>query len=325
MMLQPTVDSFRRGFLLGLAGLLFATVDVPSALASDPPPPASDRLVFCAYNVKNWLRMDRFNQSTVERAAPKPESEKAAVIRILVSLAPDVIGLSEIGTLEDLKEIQKLLKKSGLDLPEFELAQGEDQDRRLGLLSSFPISSRQSRSDLSYKMNQETKLIQRGLLDVTISPRADLPLRFMGVHFKSMREIPGMDQALMRRNEAQLARQHIDAVLETQPDTPILLYGDFNEHRNGVPIKTVIGSRTSPNYMEELLVTDINGELWTHFWDAADSYARLDYLFFSRSLKPLILKEASFIYQSRDFLAASDHRPLVTVLQLPSPAPATGP
>lgn len=269
--------------------------------------------------------MDRFNQSTVERAAPKPESEKAAVIRILVSLAPDVIGLSEIGTLEDLKEIQKLLKKSGLDLPEFELAQGEDQDRRLGLLSRFPITSRQSRSDLSYKMNQETKFIQRGLLDVTISPRADLPLRFMGVHFKSMREIPGMDQALMRRNEAQLARQHIDAVLETQPDTPILLYGDFNEHRNGVPIKTVIGSRTSPNYMEELLVTDINGELWTHFWDAADSYARLDYLFFSRSLKPLILKEASFIYQSRDFLAASDHRPLVTVLQLPSPAPATGP
>lgn len=292
----------------------------PSAVASDPPPPAPNRLVFCAYNVKNWLHMDRFGGSKVEKAAPKAESEKAAVIRILSSLAPDVLGLSEIGTREDLQEIQQWLKNSGTDLPHLELAEGEDPTRRLGLLSRHPITSRQSRSDLSYKIKQETKFVQRGLLDVTITPQPDLNIRFMGVHFKSMRETPGIDQALMRRNEAQLVRQHLDTVLESDPATAILLYGDFNEHRNGVPIKTIIGSRTGLNYMEELLLTDKHGEVWTHFWDAADSYSRLDYVFMSRSLKPLVMKEASFIYQSRDFDQASDHRPLITVLRLPTPS-----
>lgn len=291
-----------------------------SLTASEPPAPASDRLVFCAYNVKNWLHMDRFGDSKVEKSAPKPEAEKAAVIRILTSLAPDVLGLSEIGTQQDLEEIQQRLKEAGIDLPHLEIAEGEDRSRRLGLLSRFSITSRQSRSDLSYKIKQETKFIQRGLLDVTIAPRPSLNIRFMGVHFKSMREIPGVDQALMRRNESHLIRQHLDTVLEADPKTAILLYGDFNEHRNGVPIKTILGSRTSLNYMEELLLTDKNGEVWTHFWDAADSYSRLDYVFMSRTLKSLVMKEASFIYQARDFDRASDHRPLITILQLPDPS-----
>jgi len=289
---------------------------------ADPP----DRLVFCAYNVKNWLHMDRFNQTRVERAAPKPEAEKTAVVNILVSITPDVIGLSEIGTIEDLREIQQRLKQVGLDLPHFEIAEGEDPNRRLGLLSRFTIASRQSPKDLSYKIKQEKKFIQRGLLDVTIAPTPEHSIRFMGVHLKSMREIPGIDQALMRRNEAQLVRQHLDTVLEADPATRILLYGDFNEHRNGVSIKSILGSRTNPYYMEELPLMDQNGQLWTHFWDAADSYSRLDYVFYSRALRPLILKDESFIFHTREFDQASDHRPLVTTLQLtPSTTPSTSP
>jgi endonuclease/exonuclease/phosphatase family metal-dependent hydrolase len=294
---------------------LVAAVSLASAAllsAAEPP----QKLVFCAYNVKNWLNMDRFNQSRVEKAAPKPEPEKAAVVGTLVSIRPDVIGLSEIGTLEDLTEIQLRLKQAGLDLPHLEITEGEDPNRRLGLLTRFPITSRQSPKDLAYKIKQEKKSIQRGLLDVTLSPIPDLHLRFMGVHLKSMREIPGIDQALMRRNEAQLVRQHLDAALESDPTTRILLYGDFNEHRNGVAIKAILGSRTSSNYMEELLLTDPNGQVWTHFWDAADSYSRLDYVFYSRSLKPLISKSESFIFHTRDFDQASDHRPLVVTLEL---------
>jgi uncharacterized membrane protein len=91
---------------------LVATISLASAAFSfaDEPP---QKLVFCAYNVKNWLHMDRFNQSRVEKAAPKPESEKAAVVSTLVSIRPDVIGLSEIGTLEDLTEVQQRLKQAG--------------------------------------------------------------------------------------------------------------------------------------------------------------------------------------------------------------------
>ena len=300
----------RVGITCLVAATLLATADWLSA--AEPP----QKLVFCAYNVKNWLHMDRFNQSRVEKAAPKPEPEKAAVVGTLVSIRPDVIGLSEIGTLEDLTEIQLRLKQAGLDLPHLEITEGEDPNRRLGLLTRFPITARQSPKDLAYRIKQEKKFIQRGLLDVTLSPLPDLHLRFMGVHLKSMRQIPGIDQALMRRNEAQLVRQHLNAALDSDPTARILLYGDFNEHRNGVAIKAILGSRTGSNYMEELLLMDPNGQVWTHFWDAADTYSRLDYVFFSRRLKPLISKNESFIFHTRDFEQASDHRPLVVTLEL---------
>ena len=58
------------------------------------------------------------------------------------------------------------------------------------------------------------------------------------------------------------------------------------------------------------------GEVWTHFWDTADTYSRLDYLFASRLLRPHLDYRRSFIYSSRDFDKASDHRPIVTTIRI---------
>jgi len=303
----------KRSIVLGAFSLLLA---VSSLTAQTGPVAKTDEnLVFCCYNVENWLVMDRFDGRQVRQATSKPESEKALVIATVLAIQPDVLGLIEIGTQDDLTEIQRRLKAGGLDLAHSELAGGTDPTRRLGLLSRFPIVSRDSVADLSYQLDGKTSLIQHGILDVTLDLGKDRHLRCLGLHLKSKRPIPDADEALMRRNEAQLVRQHVDAILNKNSTTPLLLFGDFNEHRHEPPIRAIAGSRTGLNYLEDIPVFDSDGLAWTHFWEKAHVYSRLDYFFVSRALKPWVDLSQSRIHKDRDFHLASDHRPIVLTLR----------
>ena len=147
-------------------------------------------------------------------------------------------------------------------------------------------------------------------MTIAITPTFDLHL--LGVHLKSMRTVPEADQAEMRRNEARLLRQHIDSIFVQEPGAFILAYGDFNAQRNDPAVAEIVGSpRSGDTAMQDLLLRDANGEVWTHFWDAADAYSRLDYCFTSRLLRPHVDTRKCCVYADRDFYRASDHRPLV--------------
>jgi len=273
-----------------------------------------ERITFCSYNLKNWLTMDRLDMQTFQTlpSAPKPDDEKDRVVKILAAIKPDILGVCEIGTSDDLADLQKRLKAAGINLPHTELAHGGDPVRRLALLSRLPIKARNSQTDLKYQLGAQTLPFQRGILDVTIAITPTFDLHCVGVHLKSMREIEEADQAQMRRNEARLLRKHLDSIFTQESGARILAYGDFNEHRNEPAIPEIMGSpRTGDTAMQDVWLKDRNGEVWTHFWDAADSYSRLDYCFFSRVLRPHIDFNRCFIYSARDFDKASDHRPLV--------------
>lgn len=276
-----------------------------------------DGFVFCSYNVKNWLTMDRFDHEKKQTmpGEPKPEDEKVRVVKILAAIKPDVLGVCEIGTADDLADLQKRLKAAGIDLPYTEMAHGGDETRRLALLSRYEIVSRASQKDLTYKLGELTLPFQRGILDATVRFRPDFDVRFLGVHLKSKREIPEADQAAMRRAEARLLRKHMDSIFAAEPKARLLAYGDFNEHRNEPAIDTIMGDRQSDSAMLDVQLRDVDGEVWTHFWDSADAYARLDYFFSSRLLRPHLDYRKSFIYSARDFDKASDHRPIVLTVK----------
>lgn len=280
------------------------------APAAEPPA----RVTFCAYNLKNWLTMDRPATASARSltTAPKPEAERKRVVEILAAIQPDILGVCEIGNSDDVAELQQRLKKAGVDLPHTELAHGGDETRRLALLSKLPIKARNSQLDLKYQMGDQTLPFQRGILDVTIALSPQLDLHLLGVHLKSKRLVPEADETEMRRNEARLLRQHIDRLFVREPGAAILAYGDFNEHRHEAAISDIMGSpRNGETAMLDLLLRDADGEVWTHFWDEADIYSRLDYCFVSRLLRPHIDLRASHIHGVRDFDKASDHRPLV--------------
>jgi len=277
-----------------------------------------DAIVFCSYNLKNWLQMDRsFNKTG--KLTGKSEKEKARVVEIIKAIHPDVLGVCEMGSDEDFADLKKRLSAAGMDFPHTERAHGGDPVRSLGFLSRFPIIARNSQTSLKYQMGELTLPMQRGILDATIEVNPEFKLRCLGLHLKSMRPIPEADQAEMRRNEAHLLREHIKGILTTDPTTKLLAYGDFNDHPKNPPIEEIRGDRSVPDTrMSDVLLRDINGQVWTHFYDWEDSYSRLDYFFVSPKLHEHVSFRRSFIYSAKDFDAGSDHRPIVLQISLKS-------
>jgi endonuclease/exonuclease/phosphatase family metal-dependent hydrolase len=295
---------------------------IPAAVAAQAPPlpapapaaaPAEIRVV--SYNLMNWLRMERRIRGEVVAEAPKPDAEKAAVIRLLAGVKPDVLGVCEIGTAEDVADLQARLKVAGVDLPHQVLHQGADNARRLAMLSRFPIVSNQSVRQLPYTIGTHTFHSQRGILDATLQITADYQLRLLGSHLKSRREVEDGDQAVMRRHEAVLLREHVDNILESAPQTNLLLYGDFNDTKNEQPIKVVQGRFGDHNHLRDLWLEDADGHRFTYYWSFADSYDRIDFAFANDGLWPEVDSKKSFIASDPDWLTASDHRPLVIVLR----------
>jgi endonuclease/exonuclease/phosphatase family metal-dependent hydrolase len=296
---------------LGLgASSLLAQVPAPAPAEANPP---DIRVV--AYNLRNWLRMERRLAGEVVADAPKPESERTVAVRILTDLRPDVLGVCEIGTDNDVADLQARLAAAGVDLPHRLLHQGADTERRLALLSRFPVVANNSVGDLRYTIGTQTLRFQRGLLDATLQVTPDYRLRLVGSHLKSRREVEEGDQAVMRRHEAVLLREHVETILETAPQTNLLLYGDFNDTKNEQPIKVIQGRFGEKNYLRDLGLEDTDGHRFTYFWSFADSYDRIDFAFVSDGLWPEIDTRSSFVAKDPAWLKASDHRPLVIVIR----------
>jgi len=271
-------------------------------------------LRFIAYNVENWLTMDRYVDNKQLKNSPKPQSEKDAVIKLLAGNTPDVIGLCEIGEARDLAEIQMSLKAAGLDLPHSHYTGGSDPVRHLGILSRYPITSTAKPAETDFQLNGRLFSINRGILDATIAARGK-SYRFLGVHLKSKREIEEADQEEMRIHEARLLRRHVDALLKKDPQARLVVYGDFNDTRPTKTMKTITGSYNDSGYLTALPAKDSRGHAWTHHWSLHDIYSRIDFITVSRALRPEVDFRASRIIDDPDWEKASDHRPLIAIFK----------
>lgn len=271
-------------------------------------------LRFMAYNVENWLTMDRIVGRREVANQPKPDSEKSSVIRIVLKNNPDVIGFCEIGTKADLAEIQQALKSAGLDLPHSHHTGGSDTVRHLGLLSRFPITSTASPTQTQYSLEGRNFAINRGILDASVSVRGK-DYRFVGVHLKSKRTVDAGDQAKMRLQEAHLLRRHLDKILSTMPDTRLIVYGDFNDTYRSNTLRAVTGSAAKNLRITPIYLKDSQGEAWTHHWSGEDIYSRIDFIMTSAALRREVDFKASRIIDDTLWSKASDHRPMLAVFR----------
>lgn len=276
--------------------------------------PNAGNLRFIAYNVENWLTMDRIIDRREVANQPKPDSEKSAVLRILLKNNPDVIGLCEIGTKADLAEIQQALKSAGLDLPHSHYTGGSDTVRHLGLLSRFPVTSTSSPAQTQYTLEGRNFAINRGILDATIKARGK-EYRFVGVHLKSKRSVDGGDQAKMRLQEAHLLRRHIDKILGPNPDANLIVYGDFNDTYRSNTLRAVTGSAAKNLRITPIYLKDSQDEAWTHHWSSEDIYSRIDFIMISAALRRDVDFKESRIIDDRLWSKASDHRPMLAVFR----------
>jgi endonuclease/exonuclease/phosphatase family metal-dependent hydrolase len=296
------------------------------ALIAFPPSPGAeeattDPITVVFYNLKNYLAMERRIGGEVVEDAPKPEKEIEAVIEGIVAMQPDILGVCEIGDATHIADLQSRLKAAGVDLPHTEMVKDSaGWNRNLALLSRFPIIGRYSRDDYTYELAGTKHAFQRGVLDVKLAINPQYHLRYIGLHLKSKREVPEGDQALMRLNEARLAREHIDRILEEEPGTNLLVMGDLNDIRIEPPIKTLQGGFGGGGYLKALGLSDEEGFTWTHYWSFADVYSRFDYALYSEGLEGELNRPLCRIHHWEDWEKASDHRPLVlSILSVDKP------
>jgi endonuclease/exonuclease/phosphatase family metal-dependent hydrolase len=286
----------------------------PEPVATPSESPSSEGLRFITYNVENWLTMDRYVDRKNLKGAPKPESEKEAVVQLLVRHAPDAIGLCEIGTAADLAEIQEDLKAAGLNLPHSHYTGGSDPTRHLGLLSRFPITSTAKPAETEYQLAGQTFAINRGILDATVEARGK-SYRFIGVHLKSKRDSEQGDQEAIRLQEARLLRRHVDSILATNADARLVVYGDFNDTRATPAIKAITGNYNDPTYLTAIPAKDSRDHAWTHHWALHDIYSRIDFIMVSRGLRGDVDFEAAKIIDDADWEKASDHRAILAIFK----------
>lgn len=275
--------------------------------------PAQD-VVLASYNVRNYLKMDRWVDDRLVAGQPKPEPEVAAVLQVLRAVKPDILGVVEMGGEDVFREFQARLKTAGLDYPHGEWLKGADAERHVCLLSRFPIVARNSRDDVSFELDGKVERIQRGILDVTVEINPSYRLRLIGVHLKSRREVPEFDQAWLRAKEAWHVRDHVNGILAKEPEVNLALFGDFNDTKNEYPVRELIGWRGTANYLADIRLADSRGECWTHYWKTADEYSRIDYILASPGLRPEIVPARCGINDSRVWNAASDHRAIFVAI-----------
>jgi endonuclease/exonuclease/phosphatase family metal-dependent hydrolase len=294
-----------------LAALLLFRL--PALSAADPQP-----VVIATYNVENFVGEAVASEAGPRR--PKPKSDKAidAVVRVVKDIRPDILAVEEMGEPERFEEFKKRLAAAGLEYRDSEYVQAVDTDRHLALVSRFPIVSRQSLPDVSFELGGMPQKVRRGFLDVTIEVSAGCRLRVVSAHLKSKLPIPE-GEALVRRNEAQLLRKHLDAILAAEPNVRLVCCGDFNELKNEAAYHEVTGVRGA-HYMAALPARDDLGDSWTEYWSEADLYSRIDYLFVSPALHREVMPGSAHVYRSPYWNEASDHRPVFATL-LPHPSP----
>ena len=276
--------------------------------------PAQEKIRFLSYNLKNYLTMEIFRKGGLKEKRSKDPREIDALIHIITHENPQILGICEIGTPEDLSDLQARLKMAGLDLPHRVHAGGFDPVRHLAILSAYPILKNNSVTHLPFQIGKSERLMGRGILSVLI----DLPLgptHFIGLHLKSKRPLKNLDQAEIRLSEARLAKAHCNAILETDPSARLVVYGDINDTRKTPTLFTLTGRSNSHKHLADVFVKDSRDHLWTHYWAYQQQYARLDYVFTSRAMTPFIDLENSYLSDHDRWNQASDHRAVLVTFQ----------
>lgn len=263
-----------------------------------------------AYNLENY---------TLQGGAttkPKPLVARERIARIIAEFRPDVLGICEIGSEEAVADLRDRLRAYGLEFVDEEVVFGPDSERHLALLSRIRITTRSSCPRVSYELNGVPQLVRRGFLDVTLQVDSEGAFRLVGVHLKSRLAVPE-GEGEVRRREAHLLRQHVDAIFEKTPDCRLVVYGDLNETREQPGVREVLGGRGTAHGLVDLAAEDEFGDRWTHHWRVADLYSRIDYFMVSRALFPAIVKGSARVGRFSGWREASDHRPLLVRIRFP--------
>ncbi len=305
-----------RRWILGLGcgmGIIFCWLSHVAGLCAAEAGRAGEREVRVGfYNVRNYLSSEK----KIKGGLQVPEKAREEVLALVAQIAAvnvDVLLLCEIGGMEQLRTLSQLLKKEGCAYPWMGVLDAADEQRRLAYLSRYPISREQSQTKLYFMLEQIPFQMQRGILDLEVQVE-EIVFRVLGVHLKSKRPVP-YGESRIRRSEARLLRGYTEKILRESKNPYLILLGDFNDTRESVVIKEVMGEKAKGDSLFDIRLTDHEGNTWTHYWAHADVYSRVDYIFVNRPVLKLLDRENCGIGYLPTWYQGSDHRLLYLTLK----------
>jgi endonuclease/exonuclease/phosphatase family metal-dependent hydrolase len=269
------------------------------------------------FNVENYLDAG----ASTRRA--KSAASEAKVRDSILALHPDVIALQEIGSSNALLELEAGLKAGGLDLPFWEHVAAYDTNIHLSILSRFPIISRRSHTNESFLLDGRRLDVKRGFADLEIQVNPRFRFALIAAHLKSRLPSPAADEEEWRFQESLALRRAIDARLAENPDSNLIVLGDFNDLQDSKPLRTILGRGktrlfdTRPAERNGAADPDSRQITWTHYYGKEDVFSRIDYILLSRAMEKHWVRSETYILTSPDWGLASDHRPLVATFAIP--------
>ncbi|MEO6002646.1 MAG: endonuclease/exonuclease/phosphatase family protein [Opitutus sp.] len=298
---------YGRGFFAAAIGILFCLWVTNAGLA--------ESLTVATYNVENYGSSDRMTEAGFRKDYPKPESEKAALRRVIRRMNVDVLMVQEMGARSHLDELQRDLSHDGLDYPHVALLSGPDADRHVAVLSKRAFTSVKSHVALEFSYFGAKEKVKRGMLEIGIATSAG-ELTLFGVHLKSrFTDRPDDPRSMLRREGEAVAVR--DAVLTRFPEpgsARFMILGDFNDDKSSKTMER-LAHRGAVRLTDLLMVADSHGESWTHFYKKEDSFSRVDHVLVSPGLQSAIVDHKGVIEDGPGVREASDHRPVRVTLE----------
>lgn len=291
---------------LAMAAFLLGTEGAAGARA--------DTLAIATYNVENYGSANRMTEAGFRPDYPKPEAQKEALRRVIRDLRADVLVLQEMGGPAHLEELRRDLRSEGWDYPHAALATAGDPERRLAVLSQRPLLAVVTHDDLSFPYLGGRETVKRALLEATIETDAGAVTVF-ALHLKS-RFTERSDDPLSAQRRAAEATAIRDRILRRFPaptTARFVVLGDCNDHRTSRTL-AFLQRRGRTEIAVLLAAADSRGEVWSHAFRREETYSRVDHILVSPGLRPSVVAGAARIYDGPGVGAASDHRPIVVVL-----------
>lgn len=284
---------------------------------------AGQTFTIATYNVDTYL-----DQPTQTRPHVKTAEAKAKVRDVICTMNPDVIAMEEMGTTNALLELRSSLKDKGLDYPNWDYLQGWDTNIHVAVLSKFPIVARHPHTDDEFLLDAKRFRVSRGIDELEIQPTPGFTFTLIAVHLKSKVPDSGADPNEQRLDEAKILREIINNHFKTDPDSRIVVLGDFNDEKDSDSVREIIGrgklklvdtrpaERNGDTVTSKSSYNEPRNVTWTYFYGKDDTYSRIDYILLSPAMARYWLKDGTYVATVPNWGIASDHRPIVAAFDV---------
>ena len=262
---------------------------------------------FLMHNVQNYfVEGEAYRSRYVLK--PKPRDSREAVVEVIASAHPAIVGLVEIGGPVALQDLRQRLAACGLEYPYFRVLPRQGEDRALAVLSMHPIVQDHSQENVKLYQQKRRKML-RGILDVTVQLDDGRLFRIIGAHLKSRVSDNDGAATALRKQEAYTLAQHIQHIARTQKGMPLLVFGDWNDSPTDAAPQILQQGLSEDSALRRLTPKDSRGDEWTLYFKRGKVYNIFDQIFVNPTLRERMRGQGGIV----DIPAAtkaSDHRAL---------------